>query len=42
LLALTKRIRQLGAEQSFKRMLATPSMKIMHDDVEAYVRQLLK
>ena len=38
----SKRIRQLGEEESFKRMLATPSMKIMHDDFEAYVRQLLK
>ena len=36
------RIRQLAQEDSFKRMLATPSMKIMHDDFDAYVRQLLK
>jgi hypothetical protein len=38
----SKRIRQLGEEESFKRMLATPSMKIMHDDFDAYVRQLLR
>lgn len=38
----SKRIRQLAEEESFKRMLATPSMKIMHDDFDAYVRQLLK
>jgi len=38
----SKRIRQLGEEESFKRMLAKPSVKIMHDDFDAYVRQLLK
>ena len=37
----SKRIRQLGEEESFKRMLAKPSVKIMHDDFDAYVRQLL-
>lgn len=37
----SKRIRQLGGEESFQRMLATPSVKIMHDDFDAYVRKLL-
>ena len=37
-----KRIRQLGNEESFRRMLDSPSMKIMHDDFDTYVRGLLK
>jgi hypothetical protein len=38
----SKRIRQLGQEESFRRMLSTPSVKIMHDDFDAYVRKLMK
>jgi len=38
----SKRIRQLGQEETFRRMLSTPSVKIMHDDFDAYVRQLMK
>jgi hypothetical protein len=37
-----KRISQLGEDESFHAMLANPSMKIMHDDFDAYVRALLK
>ena len=33
---------ELGEEESFRAMLANPSMKIMHDDFDAYVRTLLK
>ena len=36
-----KRMRQLGEEESFQRMLRDPAMKIMHDDFERYVRKLL-
>ena len=38
----SKLMKQLGDEESFRRMLSTPSVKIMHDDFDAYVRQLLK
>jgi len=37
-----KRMVELGDEEAFRTMLANPSMKIMHDDFEAYVRRLLK
>jgi hypothetical protein len=36
-----KRIAQLGREESFRRMLASPAMKIMHDDFDTYVRALI-
>lgn len=36
-----KRMWQLGREASFQRMLESPSMKIMHDDFDTYVRELL-
>lgn len=36
-----KRMWQLGREESFRRMLANPAMKILHDDFDAYVRGLL-
>jgi hypothetical protein len=32
---------QIGQEESFQRMLRNSSIKIMHDDFEKYVRQLL-
>ena len=38
----TKRMKQLGQEESFQRMLGNPSMKIMHDDFDTYVRALLQ
>lgn len=37
-----RRMLQLGREASFGRMLNSPSMKIMHDDFETYVRKLLR
>ena len=38
----TRRMAQLGQEESFRRMLSTPSVKIMHDDFDAYMRQLVR
>jgi hypothetical protein len=37
-----KRIVQLAEDESFRDMLANPSMKIMHDDFDSYVRALLR
>lgn len=37
----SKRIWQLGQERSFRQMLDNPSMKIMHDDFDTYVRALV-
>ena len=37
-----KRMRQQGEEEAFRAMLANPAMKIMHDDFDAYVRELLQ
>lgn len=36
-----RRIWQLGREETFRKMLENPSMKILHDDFDAYVRALL-
>jgi hypothetical protein len=36
-----KRMWQVGQEDSFRRMINNPSMKIMHDDFESYVRALV-
>jgi hypothetical protein len=36
-----RRMWQLGGEESFRKMLANPAMKIMHDDFDTYVRTLL-
>lgn len=38
----SRRMEQLGGEESFRRMLSTPSVKIMHDEFDAFVRELLK
>lgn len=35
-----KRMGQLAREESFRKMIRNPSLKIMHDDFETYVRQL--
>ena len=35
------RMRQLGEEESFQRMVQSPAMKIMHDDFATYVKTLL-
>ena len=37
-----KRMWQVAQEESFRRMVENPSMKIMHDEFEAYVRQLVR
>jgi hypothetical protein len=37
-----KRMWQLGREESFRRMLDNPAMKIMHDDFDTYVRALIR
>ena len=37
-----KRMLQLGEEKAFRDMLANPSMKIMHDDFDEYVRALVR
>ena len=37
-----KRMMQVGEEDSFRRMIENPAMKIMHDDFETYVRALLR
>jgi hypothetical protein len=37
-----KRMVQVGQEESFRRMIENPAMKIMHDDFETYVRALLR
>jgi hypothetical protein len=37
-----KRVRQLGQETSFRRMLENPSMKIMHDEFHAHVMALMR
>ena len=37
-----KRMWQLGREESFRRMLESPSMKIMHDSFDAYIRALVR
>jgi hypothetical protein len=37
-----KRMVQVGQEDSFRRMIENPAMKIMHDDFETYLRTLLR
>ena len=37
-----RRMRQLGSEDSFRRMLENPAMKIMHADFDMYLRALLR
>jgi hypothetical protein len=36
----TKRMRQMVKEDSFRNMIDNPSMKIMHDEFDAYMRRL--
>lgn len=36
-----RRMEQIGREESFQKMLQNSSVKIMHDDFERYVRQML-
>ena len=37
-----KRMLQIGQEESFRRMIENPAMKIMHDDFDAYMRGVLR
>ena len=37
-----KRMLQIAQEESFRRMIENPAMKIMHDDFDAYLRTLLR
>ena len=37
----TSRMWQVAQEKSFRRMIDNPSMKIMHDEFENFVRQLI-
>jgi hypothetical protein len=36
------RMWEIGQEDSFKRMIANPSMKIMHDEFDTFVRRLME
>ncbi len=37
-----KRMLQLTREESFRKMLESPAMKILHDDFDTYLRTLLR
>jgi hypothetical protein len=37
----TSRMWQVAQEQSFRRMIDNPSMKIMHDEFDLFVRRLI-
>ena len=37
-----KRMRQIGQEPSFQRMIDNPAMKIMHDDFDKYLRTVVR
>lgn len=37
-----KRMRQVAREDSFRRMIRNPSVKIMHDDFEAWITNLVE
>ena len=37
-----KRMLQISQEESFRRMIDNPAMKIMHDDFDVYVRAMLR
>jgi hypothetical protein len=37
-----KRMQQISREESFRRMIGNPAMKIMHDEFDAYLRGLLR
>jgi hypothetical protein len=36
------RMREIAAEPSFRRMWSTPSMKIMHDEFQAYMARMVE
>jgi hypothetical protein len=37
-----RRMRVIAAEPAFRRMMSSPSMKIMHDDFQRYVQELVR
>lgn len=37
-----KRMRDIASEESFRRMIASPSMKILHDDFERYIHAMVR
>jgi hypothetical protein len=37
-----KRMRKVAEEESFRRMVNRPSTKILHDDFERYIRQMVR
>lgn len=37
-----RRMRVIASEPAFRRMIASPSMKIMHDDFQRYVQELVR
>ena len=37
-----KRMREIAAEKSFRMMMNTPSMKIMHDEFQVYMSEMVK
>jgi hypothetical protein len=37
-----RRMWEVAQEDSFRRMIDNPAMKIMHDEFDAYIRQLLR
>ena len=37
-----KRMQQIAEEESFRKMIENPAMKIMHDEFDMYLRRLLK
>jgi hypothetical protein len=36
------RVRAIAAEESFQKMMANPSMKIMHDDFQRFITELAR
>ena len=36
-----RRVQQIAQEESFRKMIDNPAMKIMHDDFEKYLRNLI-
>jgi hypothetical protein len=37
-----KRMRQIAQEESFRKMIDNPAMKIMHDEFDMYLRKVLR
>ncbi len=41
-LSWERRMREIAAEGSFRTMMGAPSMKIMHDEFQAYVEEMVR